>query len=65
MTGIRISSFKLEVMVLDLVVLVVCPLWVGGESLPQVKVFKYLGVLFTGGGRLEREIDRWVVQRLQ
>ncbi|KAK7881170.1 hypothetical protein WMY93_029579 [Mugilogobius chulae] len=35
-----------------------CPLRVGGESLPQVAEFKYLGVLFTSEGRMEREIDR-------
>ncbi|KAK7922730.1 hypothetical protein WMY93_009632 [Mugilogobius chulae] len=34
------------------------PLQVGGESLPQVEEFKYLGVLFTSEGRMEREIDR-------
>ena len=33
-------------------------LWVGGELLPQVEEFKYLGVLFTSEGRMEREIDR-------
>ncbi len=37
-----------------------CPLWVGDEILPQVEEFKYLGVLFTSEGRMEREIDRWV-----
>ncbi|CAM4428457.1 unnamed protein product [Leuciscus chuanchicus] len=31
---------------------------VGGELLPQVEEFKYLGVLFTSEGRMEREIDR-------
>ncbi len=35
-----------------------CPLQVGGEFLPQVEEFKYLGVLFTSEGRMEREIDR-------
>ncbi len=35
-----------------------CPLQVGGELLPQVEEFKYLGVLFTSEGRMEREIDR-------
>ena len=34
-----------------------CPLWVGGELL-QLEEFKYLGVLFTSEGRMEREIDR-------
>ncbi len=28
------------------------------EFLPQVDEFKYLGVLFTSEGRMEREIDR-------
>ncbi|KAK3546555.1 hypothetical protein QTP70_027318, partial [Hemibagrus guttatus] len=31
---------------------------VGGEVLPQVEEFKYLGVLFTSEGRMDREIDR-------
>ncbi|KAI3361882.1 hypothetical protein L3Q82_002204 [Scortum barcoo] len=35
-----------------------CPLQVGGEVLPQVEEFKYLGVLFTSEGKIEREIDR-------
>ena len=35
-----------------------CPLQVGGELLPQVEEFKYLGVLFMSEGRMEREIDR-------
>ena len=35
-----------------------CPLQVGGELLPQVEEFKYLGVLFPSEGRMEREIDR-------
>jgi len=34
------------------------PLWVGNEILPQVEEFRYLGVLFTSEGRMEREIDR-------
>ena len=56
-SGMRISTSKSEAMVLDRKK-VVCPLRVGGESLPQVEEFKYLGVLFTSGGRTEREIDR-------
>ncbi|KAJ0004772.1 hypothetical protein NQD34_010986 [Periophthalmus magnuspinnatus] len=55
--GMRISSTKSEAMVLDRKK-VVCPLRVGGESLPQVEEFKYLGVLFTSEERMEREIDR-------
>ncbi|KAK3558298.1 hypothetical protein QTP86_014684 [Hemibagrus guttatus] len=34
------------------------PVQVGGEFLPQVKEFKYLGVLFTSEGRMDHEIDR-------
>ncbi|KAI3353754.1 hypothetical protein L3Q82_004986 [Scortum barcoo] len=56
--GMRISTSKSEAMVLD-------PRkgWhalsrVGGEVLPQVEEFKYLGVLFTSEGKIEREIDR-------
>ncbi len=37
-----------------------CPLQVGGEFLPQVEEFKYLGVLFTSKGSMERVIDRWI-----
>ncbi|MDF4981257.1 hypothetical protein P3565_23090, partial [Vibrio parahaemolyticus] len=33
-------------------------LQVGGEVLPQVEEFKYLGILFTSEGRMEREINR-------
>ena len=55
--GMRISTSKSEAMVLDRK-RVACPLRVGGESLPQVEEFKYLGVLFTSEGRMEREIDR-------
>ncbi|KAI3360279.1 hypothetical protein L3Q82_014587 [Scortum barcoo] len=44
--GMRISTSKSEAMVLDRK-RVACPLWVGGEVLPQVEEFKYLGVLFT------------------
>ncbi|KAK3574904.1 hypothetical protein QTP86_018369, partial [Hemibagrus guttatus] len=37
---------------------VACTLQVGREVLPQVEEFKYLGVLFTSEGRMDREIDR-------
>ena len=37
-----------------------CPLQVGEELLPQVKELKYLGVLFTSEGEIEREIDRQI-----
>ncbi|KAK3506681.1 hypothetical protein QTP70_014290 [Hemibagrus guttatus] len=57
--GLRVSTSKSEAMVLDRKK-VVCPLQVGGELLPQVEEFKYLGVLFTSEGRMEREIDRWI-----
>ena len=39
---------------------VACFLRVGGELLPQVEEFKYLGVLSTSEGRTEREIDRLI-----
>ncbi|KAI3371969.1 hypothetical protein L3Q82_006839 [Scortum barcoo] len=55
--GMRISTSKSKAMVLDRK-RVACPLWVGGEVLPQVEEFKYLGVLFTSEGKMEREIDR-------
>ncbi|KAI3375494.1 hypothetical protein L3Q82_003824 [Scortum barcoo] len=55
--GMRISTSKSEAMVLDWK-RVACPLRVGGEVLPQVEEFKYLGVLFTSEGKMEREIDR-------
>ncbi|KAI3369442.1 hypothetical protein L3Q82_007488 [Scortum barcoo] len=58
--GMRISTSKSEAMVLDRDrKRVACPLQVGGgEVLPQVEEFKYLGVLFTSEGKIEREIDR-------
>lgn len=55
--GMRVSTSKSEAMVLCRKT-VDCSLRVGNESLPQVKEFKYLGVLFTSEGRREREIDR-------
>ena len=55
--GMRISTSKSEAMVFSRK-RVACPLQVGGECLPQVEEFKYLGVLFTSEGRMEREIDR-------
>ena len=55
----RISTSKSEAMVLDRKK-VACPLRVGGELLPQVEEFKYLGVLFTGEGSMEHEIDRQI-----
>ncbi|KAI3355396.1 hypothetical protein L3Q82_018240 [Scortum barcoo] len=56
--GMRISTSKSEAMVLDRK-RVACPLRVSGEVLlPQVEEFKYLGVLFTSEGKMDREIDR-------
>ncbi|KAK3531242.1 hypothetical protein QTP70_015215, partial [Hemibagrus guttatus] len=55
--GMRVSTSKSEAMVLDRKK-VACTLQVGGEVLPQVEEFKYLGVLFTSEGRMYREIDR-------
>ncbi|KAK3522957.1 hypothetical protein QTP86_010312 [Hemibagrus guttatus] len=55
--GMRVSTSKSEAMVLDWKK-VACTLQVGGEVLPQVEEFKYLGVLFMSEGRMDREIDR-------
>ncbi|TWW68331.1 hypothetical protein D4764_19G0001290 [Takifugu flavidus] len=55
--GMRISTSKSECMVLAWKK-VECLLRVGEEVLPQVEEFKYLGILFTSKGRMEREIDR-------
>ena len=49
--GMRISTSKSESMVLN-------QKRVEDEILPQVEEFKYLVVLFTSEGRMEREIDR-------
>ncbi|KAK3567864.1 hypothetical protein QTP86_027337 [Hemibagrus guttatus] len=57
--GTRVSTSKSEAMVLDQKK-VACTLQVGGELLPQVEEFKYLGVLFTSEGRMDHEIDRWI-----
>ncbi|KAK3572444.1 hypothetical protein QTP86_032667 [Hemibagrus guttatus] len=55
--GMRVSTSKSEAMVLYRKK-VACTIQVGGELLPQVEEFKYLGVLFTSEGRMDREIDR-------
>ncbi|TWW78306.1 hypothetical protein D4764_11G0004270 [Takifugu flavidus] len=55
--GMKISTSKSEAMVLNRKK-VECLLRVKEEILPQVEEFKYLGVLFTSKGRMEREIDR-------
>ncbi|KAK3517849.1 hypothetical protein QTP70_020994 [Hemibagrus guttatus] len=57
--GMRVSTSKSKAMVLDRKK-VACTLQVGEELLPQVEEFKYLGVLFTSEGRMDREIDRWI-----
>ena len=57
--GMRISTSKSESMVLNRK-RVECTLHFGDEILPQVEEFRYLGVLFTSEGRMEREIDRWI-----
>ncbi|KAF7644351.1 hypothetical protein LDENG_00223640 [Lucifuga dentata] len=56
-TGMRISTSKPETMVLCWTK-VDCSLQVRGESLPQTEEFKYLGVLFMSGGKMEHKIDR-------
>uniref|UniRef100_A0A8C6W0Z1 Reverse transcriptase domain-containing protein n=1 Tax=Nothobranchius furzeri TaxID=105023 RepID=A0A8C6W0Z1_NOTFU len=55
--GMRINSSKSETMVL-IRKSVEFLLRVRDEVLPQVEEFKYLGVLFTSEGKLEREINR-------
>ena len=55
--GMRISGSKSETMVLSRK-RVECPLRVGNEVLRQVEEFRYLGILFTSEGRMEREVDR-------
>ncbi|KAK3507901.1 hypothetical protein QTP70_002530 [Hemibagrus guttatus] len=57
--GRRVSTSKSEAMVLDRKK-VACTIQVGGEFLPQVEEFKYLGVLFTSEGRMDGEIDRQI-----
>ncbi len=55
--GMRINTSKSEAMVISRKN-VACPLQVGGEFLPQVEEFTYLGVLFTSERRMEWEIKR-------
>ncbi|KAK3534027.1 hypothetical protein QTP86_000639 [Hemibagrus guttatus] len=57
--GMTVSTSKSEAMVLDRKK-VASTLQVVGEVLPQVEEFKYLGVLFTSKGRMDREIDRQI-----
>ncbi|KAI3357012.1 hypothetical protein L3Q82_003647 [Scortum barcoo] len=66
--GMRISTSKSEAMVLDRK-RVACPLrmWVERSCLkPQVKEFKYLGVLFTSEGKMKSvRLTGGLVQRPQ
>ena len=55
--GMRVSTSKSEAMVLCRKT-VECSLRVTSELLPQAKEFKYLGVLVTSEGKIEREMDR-------
>ncbi len=55
--GMKISTSKSEAMVLSRKP-VDCPLRVGNESLPQVKEFRYLRILFTSEGTMDRETSR-------
>ena len=55
--GMRVSTSKFEATVLGQK-RVDCPLWVRGESLPQVEEFRYLKVLFNSEGKMEWDIDR-------
>lgn len=48
--GMGISNLKSMVLCWKMVDYL---LWMGGELLPQAKVFKYLGVLFMSDGRME------------
>ena len=58
--GMRIRTSKSEAMVLSRKP-VDCLLWVGNVSLPQVKEFKYLWVLFMSEGMMGHEINRRVL----
>ncbi|KAK0153876.1 hypothetical protein N1851_004048 [Merluccius polli] len=55
--GMTVSTSKSEAMVLCQK-MVDCSLRVGSVLLPQVKEFKYLGILFTSEGKMECEMDR-------
>ena len=58
--GMTISTSKSEAMVLDWKK-VACSLRVGGELLPQVEEFKYLGVLLTGGSVQRPHLWSWTL----
>ena len=55
--GMRISTSKSEAMVLSQKK-VECLLQVREDILPQVEMFKYLGVLFTSEGKTKQEVNR-------
>ncbi|KAK0132165.1 Retrovirus-related Pol polyprotein from type-1 retrotransposable element R2 [Merluccius polli] len=55
--GMRVSTSRSEAMVICRKT-VNCSLRVGSKLLPQVKEFKYLGILFSSEGKMEREMDR-------
>jgi len=55
--GMRVNNSKSVAMVLCWKT-VECSLWVGSELLPQAKELKYLRVLFTSDGKMERVMDR-------
>ncbi|XP_029984805.1 uncharacterized protein LOC115415389 [Sphaeramia orbicularis] len=57
--GMKINTSKSEAMVLSRK-RVECPLRVGEDVLSQVDEFKYLRILFTSEGRMEREVDRQI-----
>lgn len=51
-----LSNFKSGVLCREIVD---CSQLIGVKSLPQVKEFKYLGLLFMSEGKLVHEMDRW------
>ena len=59
--GMRINTSKTEVMVLSREP-VDCTEHVSGVQLRQVEEFKYLGILFSSDGRMERELSRRINQ---
>ncbi|KAK3568914.1 hypothetical protein QTP86_019558 [Hemibagrus guttatus] len=60
--GMRVSTSKSEAMVLDQKKVACTLQGFGGEVLPQVEEFKYLGVLFTSEGRMDPGEDSMVTQ---
>lgn len=53
----RLGTSKSEAIVRKMVV---CPLQVGEQFLPQMEELNYLGVLFTSEGKMECEVDRQI-----